>query len=178
VDDAGPSDDAGSYPSGLDAGPVSTEPDAGTTLGTSEGGLAFDAGAGAGDGATTTELLAECVSTINSVRAQNGVAPYTESSELESYAALAVASDAHDEQKHSYFYATGGGGVASTEDELDGAQVDPGGSAEQTFELGLQGDVQGQGQALANLVSTQLSEVGCGFAQDSAGNWWVDMALR
>jgi hypothetical protein len=104
--------------------------------------------------------------------------PYTESTELESYAALAVASDAHNGQKHAYFYATGGGGVAATEDELDGAQVDPGGSAEQTFQIGLQGDVQGQGQALANLVSTQLSEVGCGFAQDSAGNWWIDMALR
>ena len=68
--------------------------------------------------------------------------------------------------------------MASTEDELDGDQVAPGASAEATMLTGLQQDVQAQGQALDNLVSQQLSEVGCGFAQDTAGNWWVDVALR
>jgi hypothetical protein len=130
------------------------------------------------DSGSIADLLAQCVSQVNAVRSQNGVPPYAESADLESYAAQAVASDAHNGQKHSYFYATGGGGVAATEDELDGDQVAPGASAAQTLQQGIDADVQGQGQALANLVSDQLSEVGCGFAQDPAGNWWIDVALR
>ncbi|HEY8089599.1 MAG TPA: CAP domain-containing protein, partial [Polyangiaceae bacterium] len=125
-----------------------------------------------------SSLLALCVSQINEVRNQNGANPCSESPDLESYAAKAAASDASNGQKHSYFYATGGGGVATTEDELDGDQVDPGAGAQQTFEQGLQQDVQAQGQALANLVDQQFTEAGCGFAQDAAGNWWVDMAFR
>jgi hypothetical protein len=63
------------------------------------------------------------VSQINDFRSQNGEGPLTESTDLERYSGLAAASDAHNGQLHSYFYATGGGGgVATTEDELDGAK--------------------------------------------------------
>jgi len=165
--EAGAGEDAGGIVDGVDA-----------AQGDATGGGGYEAGAG-GDSGVTSQLLALCVSQINELRAQNGAPPYTESADLEAYAAKAVASDAHNLQRHSYFYATGGGdGVATTEDELDGDQVDPGGSAEQTLDEGLQQDEQAQGQAYDNLVNDQLSAAGCGFAQDAAGNWWVDIALH
>ena len=173
-DDAGTGSGGGAPSPGVDAGggggghAEAGAPDAGHG---GEGGGASDAG-------STTALLALCVSQVNEVRNQNGVQPLDESTQLEAYAAKASASDANNGQKHSYFYATGGGGVAATEDELDGDQVDPGGDAQATFEQGLQQDVTANGQALANLVSQQFSSVGCGFAQDPAGNWWIDVAFQ
>ncbi len=142
-----------------------------------DAGGGFDAGA-SGDGGDVSALLPLCVSQINEFRNQNGENPLTESSSLESYAAAASASDAHNQQLHSYFYATsGGGGVAATEDELDGAKVAPGASAQQTMEQGLQNDENANGGAAANLLDQQFSEVGCGFGQDSSGNWWVVIGL-
>ena len=73
---------------------------------------------------------------------------------------------------------TGGNGVAATEDELDGAKVAPGSSAQQTMEQGLQNDEQANGGAAANLLDDQFSQVGCGFGQDSSGNWWVVIGLQ
>lgn len=166
--EAGAAEDAGGIVEGFDAG----------AQGDATGAAGYDAGNG-DDSGVTSQLLALCVSQINEFRAQNGAPPYTESADLEAYAAKAVASDAHNLQRHSYFYATGGGdGVAATEDELDGDQVDPGGSAEQTLDEGLQQDEQAQGNAYDNLVTDQLSAAGCGFAQDAAGNWWIDIALH
>jgi hypothetical protein len=163
--------------------------DAGTEGPGSEGGSgeeagAYDAGGGdAGsvvptDGGVPSTLLSLCVGEINEVRNQNGAFPYTESTQLESYAALAAASDAQSGQAHGYFYQTSGGGVATTEDELDGANVDPGGTAQQVLSQGLLAYQQNGGGGFDNLVTNQLSQVGCGFAQDGAGNWWVVIALQ
>ncbi|HEY3819873.1 MAG TPA: CAP domain-containing protein [Polyangiaceae bacterium] len=150
----------------------------GFDAGTYEGGGEIDAGA-AGDGGDVAALLPLCVSQINEFRNQNGQSPLEESTKLESYAAAASASDAHNGQLHSYFYATNGDdGVAATEDELDGAKVDPGGSAQQTMEQGLQNDESANGGAAANLLDDQFSEVGCGFGQDASGNWWVVIGLH
>jgi hypothetical protein len=68
--------------------------------------------------------------------------------------------------------------VAATEDELDGARFDPGATAQQTMEQGLNDDEQDDGNAAANLLDTQFQQVGCGFGQDLSGNWWVVIALR
>jgi hypothetical protein len=150
----------------------------GFDAGTYEAGGEYDAGP-SGDGGDVSALLPLCVSQINEFRNQNGQEPLSESTNLEAYAASAAASDAHNGQLHSYFYATsGGGGVAATEDELDGAKVAPGGSAQQTMEQGLQTDEQANGGAAANLLDNQFSEVGCGFGQDSTGNWWVVIGLH
>jgi hypothetical protein len=142
-----------------------------------------DAGAGAPDGAMfdggLSSLQALCISEINQFRSQNGVPPYQEASDLEAYATTAATSDAHSGTRHGYFYDTnGGGGVASTENELDGAMVDPGATALGTLEQGLQQEEQAQAGAYDNLVTQQLSQVGCGFAQDAGGNWWIVIALR
>jgi len=123
-------------------------------------------------------LLSLCVGEINEVRNQNGAFPYTESPTLEAYAALAATSDAQSGQAHGYFYQTNGGSVATTEDELDGANVDPGGTAQQVLSQGLLGYQQNGGGGFDNIVTDQLSQVGCGFAQDGAGNWWVVIALQ
>jgi len=150
----------------------------GFDAGTSEAGGGYDGGA-PGDGGNVAALLPLCVSQINEFRNQNGQNPLAESSSLETYAAAAATSDAHNGQLHSYFYATGGGGgVAATEDELDGAKIAPGGSAQQTMEQGLQNDEQAQGAAAANLLDDQFSQVGCGFGQDASGNWWVVIGLQ
>ncbi|HEY5243178.1 MAG TPA: CAP domain-containing protein [Polyangiaceae bacterium] len=150
----------------------------GFDAGTFEAGGGFDAGT-SGDGGDVSALLPLCVSQINEFRNQNGENPLTESASLESYAAAASASDAHNQQLHSYFYATsGGGGVAATEDELDGAKVAPGASAQQTMEQGLQNDENANGGAAANLLDQQFSEAGCGFGQDASGNWWVVIGLH
>ena len=102
----------------------------------------------------------------------------TESNDLETYAAAAASADASSGVKNGYFFDTSGGGVAATEDELDGAAFDRGATAEQTLEQGLLQDEQGNGNAAANLLDTQFSQVGCGFGQDPTGNWWVVVALR
>jgi hypothetical protein len=156
-------------------------PDPGNDAGTSDDGgggrEGYDGGT-SGDGGDIAELLPLCVSQINEFRNQNQEVPLTESTDLESYAAAASASDAHSGIAHGYFNSTGGGGVADTEDELDGARFDPGASAQQTMEQGLLDDEQDNGNAAANLLDTQFSQVGCGFAQDLSGNWWVVIALR
>ncbi len=150
----------------------------GFDAGTYVSGGGFDAGA-SGDGGDVSALLPLCVSQINEFRNQNGEDPLEESSGLEMYAAAAAASDAHNGQLHSYFYATGGGGgVAATEDELDGAKLAPGSSAQQTMEQGLENDEQANGGAAANLLDQQFSQVGCGFGQDANGNWWVVIGLQ
>jgi uncharacterized protein YkwD len=150
----------------------------GFDAGTYDAGSGYDGGV-SGDGGDVSALLPLCVSQINEFRNQNGHNPLTESSSIESYAAAAAASDAHNGQLHSYFYATSGGnGVAATEDELDGAKVAPGSSAQQTMEQGLQNDEQANGGAAANLLDDQFSQVGCGFGQDSSGNWWVVIGLQ
>jgi uncharacterized protein YkwD len=123
-------------------------------------------------------LLSLCVNQINEFRNQNQEVPLSESSDLEQYAAAASASDAHSGVAHGYFDSTNGGGVADTEDELDGARFDPGATAEQTMEQGLIDDEQDNGNAAANLLDDQFTQVGCGFAQDLSGNWWIDIALR
>jgi hypothetical protein len=124
-------------------------------------------------------LQSLCVSEINQFRAQNGIPPYQEASDLDAYATTAATSDGQSGTRHGYFYDTnGGGGVATTEDELDGAMVDPSATAQQTLDTGLHQDEQAQGGAYDNLVSQQLSQVGCGFAQDAGGNWWIVIALR
>jgi hypothetical protein len=167
---AGPSDDAGSV-WGYDGG-------TGTYGDASGGGYGYDAGSN-NDSGVSAQLLALCVSQINEFRAQNGVVPpYAESPDLEAYAAQAAASDAASGQRHGYFDSTNGGGVAETEDEIDGDDVEPGGGAQQTFEQGLENDEESNGNAAANLLSENLSQAGCGFAQDLAGNWWIDIALR
>jgi uncharacterized protein YkwD len=159
--------------SGGDVGP--TGYDAGT----------YDAGGGgdynggiSGDGGDVAALLPLCVSQVNEFRDQNDEVPLTESSDLESYAAAAASADAHSGVRNGYFDDTGGGGVAATEDELDGARFEPGGTAQQTLEQGLLDDEEDNGNAAANLLDTQFSQVGCGFAQDLSGNWWVVIALR
>lgn len=145
----------------------------------------YDAGTGRGDdsgasddGGDVAALLPLCVSQVNEFRDQNDEVPLTESSDLETYAAAAASADAHSGVRNGYFDDTGGGGVAATEDELDGARFDPGGTAQQTLEQGLLDDEQDNGNAAANLLDTQFSQVGCGFAQDLSGNWWVVIALR
>lgn len=159
------SSSGGTGSTGFDAGPF-------------EAGGGFDAGTSE-DGGDVSALLPLCVSQINAFRNQDGEGPLTESTSLETYAAAASASDAHNQQLHSYFYATsGGGGVAATEDELDGAKVAPGASAQQTMEQGLQNDESANGGAAANLLDQQFSEVGCGFGQDTSGNWWVVIGLH
>jgi len=129
-------------------------------------------------GGVASTLLSLCVGEVNEVRNQNGAFPYAESSQLEAYAALAAASDAQSGQAHGYFYQTNGGGVASTEDEFNGDNVDPGGTAQQVLNQGLLDDEQNGGGGFDNLVTDQLTQVGCGFAQDSAGNWWVTIAFQ
>jgi uncharacterized protein YkwD len=162
-----PTDDGGDPgPTGFDAGVY----DAGAGRG-SEAGAPDDAG-------DPSALLSVCSGQVNQFRDQNDALPLTESPDLESYAAAAATADAHSGLRNGYFDETGGGGIASTEDELDGARFDPGGTAAQTLEQGLLDDEQEQGNAAANLLDTQLSEVGCGFAQDLEGNWWVVIALR
>jgi uncharacterized protein YkwD len=168
-------EDAGDW--AADAG-TSTALDAGSSEGGGEPGSDASDAPYPPDAGATTALLSVCVGEVNSFRVQNGETPTIESPDLETYASLAAASDAQSGQRHGYFYSTNGGGVASTEDELDGDQVDPGGTASQTLQVGLQQDEQGQGGAAANLLDTQFTEVGCGFAQDASGNWWVVVALR
>jgi cysteine-rich secretory family protein len=154
--------DAGS--SGIDAGTV-------------DAGRGYDAGP-SGEGGAVSALLPLCVSQINQFRDQNQEIPLSESSDLEAYAAAAATADAQSGVLHGYFDDTGGGGVAATEDELDGARFDPGATAQQTMEQGLLDEEQNNGQAAANLLDTQFSQVGCGFAQDLSGNWWVVIGLR
>jgi uncharacterized protein YkwD len=161
------SSSGGSSPTGYDAG-------ASDDGGGPEG---YDAGA-PDDGGDVSALLSLCVNQINEFRNQNQEVPLSESSQLESYAAAASASDAHSGVAHGYFESTGGGGVAATEDELDGARFDPGATAQQTMEQGLNDDEQDDGNAAANLLDTQFQQVGCGFGQDLSGNWWVVIALR
>lgn len=156
-----------SDPTGFDAGAHEA----------SGGGGAWEAGTTDGGG-DVSALPSLCAGQVNQFRDDNDAVPLTESSDLESYAAAAATADAHSGVRNGYFGDTGGGGVASTEDELDGARFDPGGTAEQTLEQGLLDDEQGQGDAAANLLGTQLTQVGCGFAQDLSGNWWVVIALR
>ena len=158
---------SGSGPTGYDAG---TSDDGGGREG-------YDAGA-SDDGGDVSALLSLCVNQINEFRNQNQEVPLSESSQLEAYAAAAATSDAHSGVGHGYFNSTGGGGVAATEDELDGARFDPGATAQQTMEQGLNDDEQDNGNATANLLDTQFSQVGCGFGQDLSGNWWVVIALR
>jgi hypothetical protein len=147
--------------------------------GTYDAGGWGDAGTvGPEGGGVPSTLLSLCVGEINEVRNQNGAFPYAESSQLEAYAALAAASDAQSGQAHGYFYQTNGGGVATTEDEFNGDDVDPGGTAQQVLNQGLLDDEQNGGGGFDNLVTNQLSQVGCGFAQDAAGNWWVTIAFQ
>jgi hypothetical protein len=165
--DAGWSDAGGSSGWGSDAG----DDDAGTGGWVDSGGWATDAG-------TPSTLLSLCVGEINELRNQNGAFPYIESSALEAFAAQAASSDAQALQFHQYFNETGGGGVSLSEDEFDGGQIDPGGTAQQVLEQGLLDDEQNQNGGFDNLVTNQFSEVGCGFAQDSIGNWWVTIEFR
>jgi hypothetical protein len=182
----GGGDDAGGTSSGspgTDEGGSGDVPEAGIQPSNDAGaGGPGDGSSGhpdASPGAGSTALLALCAQRINDARSQAGAAPLAETGDVESYAAKAAASDASSGTRHGYYYATsGGGGIAATEDELDGAQIAPGASAQTTFEQGFQQDLQAQGGAYANLVDTQFSAVGCGFAQDASGNWWVVMALR
>lgn len=163
--DAGWSDAGGSGAWGWEAG----DDDAGTWQ---------DAGGWATDAGTPSALLALCVGEINELRNQNGAFPYVESSALEYFAAKAASSDAQTGQLHGYFDQTSGGGIAFTENEYDGAQIDPGGTAQQVLSQGLLDDEDGNGGGFVNLVTNQFSEVGCGFAQDGTGNWWVTIELR
>jgi uncharacterized protein YkwD len=165
-----PEDDAG-----VEAGTGSAGWDAGAT---GEAGRSDSGASSSGDAGDVSELLALCAGQVNDFRVQNGVDILVESSELESYAATAAASDARSGQLHGYFNSTGGGGVASTEDELDGSRFDPGADAEQTMEQGLQDDEDSNGNAAANLLDQQFNDIGCGFGQDASGNWWVVIALR
>ena len=151
---------------------------AGAEAGAFDAGRGGDAGTGATDGSDPSTLLSLCVGEINEVRNQNGAFPYAESTQLEAYAAQAATSDAMSGQSHGYFEQTNGGGVASTENEYDGAQIDPGGTAQQVLSQGLLDDEQQGGGGLGNLVTDQFSQVGCGFAQDGAGNWWVTIELQ
>jgi hypothetical protein len=167
-DDAGPEPEAGVPPFEA-GGPL----DSGGPL---EAGGRPDSGAPADAGASA--LLALCVSQINAIRNQNGSQPYAESAQLEAFAAKAAASDAQSGQQDGYFNQTGGGGVASTENEYIGSQLDPGGSAQQVLSQGLQDDEQGQTGGFGNLVTGQFSQVGCGFAKDSSGNWWVTLEFQ
>ncbi len=161
---------SGAWPPGDDAG---TDDDGGTRA--SDGGTVYADG---GSGVSGAALLALCVNQINEFRNQNQEVPLSESSDLEQYAAAASASDAHSGNAHRYFDSTNGGGVADTEDELDGARFDPGATAEQTMEQGLIDDEEDNGNAAGNLLDERFTQVGCGFAQDLGGNWWIDIALR
>jgi hypothetical protein len=147
--------------------------------GSGDGALALDSGghhdAGADSG--TTALAALCVSQVNQIRNQNGAPPLTESSQLDAFAAKAAASDAQSGNVDGYFYQTNGGGVAYTENEYPGSQVDPGGTAEQVLSQGLQGDVQGGTAGLGNILG-QFSSMGCGSAKDSGGQWWVTIEFQ
>jgi uncharacterized protein YkwD len=113
------------------------------------------------------------VSQINSLRSQNGLSPYTESSQLEALAATAAASDAQSGQLDGYFDGNGGNNVSSAEDEFDGAQVYPGASALDVFNQGLSDEEQGYIDGAGNLLSQQYTQVGCGVAQASDGNYWI-----
>jgi Cysteine-rich secretory protein family len=142
------------------------------------GGYGYDGGVSEGGG-NVASLLPLCVSQVNEFRNQNGEVPLAESSDLETYAAAAAAADASSGVRNGYFFDTNGGGVAATEDELDGAaSFAPGTTAQQTLEQGLGNDEQANGQAAANLLDNQFSQIGCGFGQDLSGNWWVVIALR
>jgi uncharacterized protein YkwD len=154
-----PGEDAGAPPAGDDAGTPVT-PDAGTTTTTDSG-------------TPPSTLLTTCVSSINSLRAQNGLSPYTESSTLETFAAAAAASDAKSGNLDGYFNGNGGNNVSSAEDEFDGAQVDTGASALDVFNQGLSDEEQGYLNGAGNLLSQQYTQVGCGVAQASDGNYWI-----
>jgi uncharacterized protein YkwD len=167
-----------------DGGAGAWTPDAGVAI---EAGAAADSGgwgtdSGPGwpttDAGTTSGLLALCVSSINQVRSQHGAPPYQESPDLETYAAMNAAADAQSLVFFGYFNQTGGGGVASTENEYDGGQIDPGGSAQQVMQIGLVDDQDGFTGGIGNLLSNQYSQVGCGFATDVAGNWWVAIEFQ
>jgi len=139
-------------------------------------GWAPEGGTGSG---TSSTLLSLCVGEINELRNQNGAFPYIESSQLEAFAAQAAQSDATSGTFHGYFNQTNGGGVAFTEDEFDGAQIDQGGTAQQVLNQGLLDDEEdGNSRGFDNLVTNQFSEVGCGFAKDSTGNWWVTIEFQ
>jgi hypothetical protein len=170
--DAGaPPWDAGSQPA-WDSGGWASE------AGDDDAGIWRDAVAPTPDASVPSTLLSLCVGEINELRNQNGAFPYIESSQLEAYAAQAAASDAQSGQAHGYFNQTNGGGVAFTEDEFAGEQVDPGGTAQQVLNQGLLDDEENQGGGFDNLVTNQLSQVGCGFAQDTSGNWWVTIEFQ
>jgi hypothetical protein len=171
-----PSDDAGGSGGGSGGGDAgATEGDAG---GFDSGGYRGNDAAPSGDAGDLSALLPLCVSQINQFRDQNQEVRLSESSDLESYALAAATADAQSGVLHGYFNSTGGGGVAATEDELDGARFAPGATAEQTLEQGLLDDEQNNGNAAANLLDAQFSQVGCGFAQDLSGSWWVVIGLR
>ncbi len=128
-------------------------------------------------GTVPSPLLAQCVGEINEVRNQNDAFPLAESSALEAFAANAASSDASSGQRHGYFNQRGGGGVSDAEDEFDGSNIDPGGTAAQVLAEGLLDAEQGFG-GFGNLVNNGFSEAGCGFAKDASGNWWVTIEFR
>ncbi len=166
-------------PSGWkDAGESDAGDGSGWDAGAYDAGASVDSGAWAPDAGAPSTLLALCVGEINQVRNQNGAFPYTESTALEAYAAQNATSDARSGQLFGYFNQTGGGGVATTENEYDGAQVDPGATAQLVLSQGLLDDENGNSGGFGNLVTNQLSQVGCGFAQDGAGNWWVAIEFQ
>jgi uncharacterized protein YkwD len=177
--------DAGSW-EGPDAqAPVAVEPPIapGDDASPGAGPLGDDAGTGpdsSGEdaGSSNAALLSACVGGINSFRGQNGLPPYTVSTALETFAAQAAASDARSGQQDGYFNGNGGNNVSSAEDELVGAQVDPGATATQVLTQGLLDEEDGEIDGNGNLLSQQFSQVGCGVAQGSDGNYWIAIEYR
>jgi hypothetical protein len=172
-------DDGDAASQGLDAAPGSDgapAKDAGHgDAGHSDGG---DGGsADAGDGGTQT-LLAHCAASVNALRAQYGLSPYTRAADLEAYAAKATASDAQSNVLDGYFSNGNGGGVSSAEDEFAGGQYDPGGPPAEVLDEGIQYEQQGYYSGTANLLSQQFTQVGCGAAIDGNGNAWVAIEYR
>jgi hypothetical protein len=152
------SDDAGA---GDDGGAASTE-EGGAPVATSDGGAG-------------TAVLAHCLATLNTYRAQANVSALTESSALESYAAAASSSDAQSGQTHGYYAGNDGNGVSSAESELPGWPLDQYGSLSDMIDQGVAAIFQ-QGPGAApydNLVNATFTQAGCGVAQTGDGNVWV-----
>jgi uncharacterized protein YkwD len=128
-----------------------------------------------GRGATVTDSdLALCVSEANRYRSMVGLPPFARSATLEAYAADGAQQDAATRVAHHHFTATGGGGVATAENEYTATGSTLGTIAD-VIRAGMAAMwAEGpKGEHYQNLVSPYAS-TGCGIYVDEIGMTWTE----